>query len=71
VAYEKESGPLGSERGDYQAALVAHTVATMLGSGKGQRPSLSDFLLRWGPRRRQSAKEMLDVFRALASRTKE
>jgi hypothetical protein len=47
---------------------VAHTVATMLSSGKGQRPRLTDFLLRWGPRRRQNAQEMLDVFRALASK---
>jgi hypothetical protein len=50
---------------------VAHTVAMMLSSGKGQRPRITDFILRWAPRRKQSAQEMLDVFRAFASRTKD
>jgi hypothetical protein len=67
--YEREFGPLGPERGDWQAALVAHTVATMLSSGKGSRPRITDFLLRWAPRRRQTAEEQLNIFRALASQT--
>lgn len=37
AAYEKVSGPLGGERGDVQAALVAYHVVTALGA-KGVRP---------------------------------
>ena len=46
---------------------MAHTVATMLGSGKA--PDLKDFLPRWNPkRRRQTHEEQLRIFRALAER---
>ena len=70
AAYEREFGPLGPERGDIQAALVAHTTAVMLGNGKGKRPKLTDFVLRWkrdrGPR--QTGADQLNIFRALAAR---
>lgn len=45
---------------------MAYTTASMLSSGK-QRPKLTDFVLRWGKRRRQTAQEQLNIFRALAS----
>lgn len=67
-AYEREYGPLGPERGDWQAALVAHTTAAMLSGDKGRRPKIADFVLRWGGRRRQTGQEQLNIFRALASR---
>lgn len=69
-AYEREYGPLGSERGDWQAANLAYTFAVVMAGKKGRRLKLADFLLRWSParKRRQSGEEMLDVFGRLAAR---
>jgi uncharacterized protein DUF4035 len=70
-AYEREYGPLGPERGDWQAATVAHTFAALMAGKQGSRLKLTDFLLRWaGPRaaRRQTPDEQLNIFRALALR---
>lgn len=65
AAFEREYGPLGPERGDWQAALVAHVVA---GASGGKRTKISDFLIRWANRpKRQSSDDVLTVFRALAS----
>lgn len=61
AAFEREFGPLGLERGDWQAAQVTQAVA---GDGKSR---LSDYVLRWGRRRRQTGQEQLALFRALAS----
>lgn len=66
-AYEKEYGPLGSERGDYQAALIAYMIAAVNTGKKGRKPRLSDFLLRWS-KRRQTADEQLALFQGLAAR---
>ena len=60
AVFEREYGPLGSLRGDYQAALVATVVASM--SGGKSRPKLKDFLLSWGRRKAQSPEEQLAVF---------
>lgn len=65
AVFEQEFGPLGQVRGDWQAALVAHTVASAMG-GK-ERPKFKDFLLSWAPRRRQTGEEQLQIFKALAS----
>lgn len=62
AAFEQEHGPLGLERGDWQAAVVAQAIA---GDGKTK---LSDFVLRWGRKRRQTGQEQLAIFKALASR---
>jgi hypothetical protein len=66
AVFEREFGPLGQVRGDWQAALVAHTVASTMSSGK-DRPKFMDFLLSWAPRRRQTGEEQLQIFKALAS----
>ena len=66
AAYEREYGPLGPERGDWQAALVAYTTASMLSTGNA-RPKITDFVLRWARSKRQSAEEQLNIFRALAA----
>lgn len=50
---------------------MAHTVATMLGSGKGRGPRLQDFVMKWGGGRRQTAEEQLSIFRAMAARMRE
>lgn len=49
---------------------MAYTTAAMLTSGKSTRPKLKDFVLRWGNpnKRRQTAEEQLNIFRALAAR---
>lgn len=69
-AYEREYGPLGPERGDWQAALVAHTFAMLMSSKKGRKLKLQDFLLRWsgGRSSRQSSEQILALFRGLAAR---
>lgn len=47
-AYEALTGPLGPERADYQAALVAHVVANAAPRKKGAKPyKLDQFLLKW------------------------
>lgn len=46
-AYELREGPLGPARGDWQAAVVALAIATANHRGKGKRPKLTDFLLKW------------------------
>jgi hypothetical protein len=66
-AYEREYGPLGPERGDYQAAMVAYTTASMLSNGS-TRLNFTDFVLRWTKRKRQTAQEQLSIFRALMAR---
>jgi hypothetical protein len=61
AVFEQEYGPIGLERGDWQAALVVQATA---GDGKSK---LSDYLLRWGRKRRQTGQEQLAIFKAMAS----
>jgi hypothetical protein len=56
---------LGPERGDLHAALVAHTVASAMSTGK-TKFKLADFIPRWS-HRRQSADEQLAILRGLAA----
>lgn len=44
---------------------MAYTVAAAQG---GKNLKLSDFLMRWGGRPRQSGAQILNTFRALAAR---
>lgn len=64
AVFEREYGPLGPERGDWQAAVVAHTLATVHGA---KNAKLADFLPRWGPKPRQTGEEQLALFKGLAS----
>lgn len=66
-AYEREFGPLGPERGDVHSALISHTMASALNTGK-TRFRLADFLPRWSRRRRQTSAQQLAVLRAFAAR---
>lgn len=61
AVFEQEYGPLGLDRGDWQAAQV---VQATVGDGKAK---LADYVLRWGRKRRQTGQEQLAIFRALAS----
>lgn len=45
---------------------MAHTVALVM-AGKGAKPRLTDFLLKW-KKPRQSGAEQLGLFQALAAR---
>jgi hypothetical protein len=67
-AFEREYGPLGPERGDWQAALTAHTLTALMADKKGRQFRLTDFLLRWREPRRQTPEEQMKIFRALAQK---
>lgn len=68
MAYERLAGPLGPERGDYQAALVAATVANAM-SSKRKRHKIKDFLLPWGGRRKRSPEELYAAAKAWVQRS--
>lgn len=62
MAYDSLS-PIGDERGDIQAALVATHIVNANLSKRDQRP-LSDFLPRFGEKPKQSVKDMKAALRA-------
>lgn len=68
MAYEQIDGPLGPERGDYHAAILAHTTASVW-RGKDDPPLLvADFLPRWdaeAPVREQSSDEQYEIARQI------
>ncbi len=64
AAFERVYGPIGLERGDWQAAQVTQAVYAAAGDTKTK---LTDLVLRWGRKRRQTGQEQLALFRALAS----
>ncbi|MGH7341914.1 MAG: phage tail assembly protein T [Candidatus Rokuibacteriota bacterium] len=47
AAYERIAGPLGAERGDVQAAIVASTIANVNRGKKSRRFMPKDFIPRW------------------------
>lgn len=49
--------------------MVAYVVAAVNAGKKSNTVKLTDFLLKWSPRRRQSAQEQLAIFKALAAAT--
>lgn len=66
-AYEQSFGPLGPERGDWNAATVAHVVAAANAGKRAKRLKITDFLLTWG-RKRQTGDEMLATLKTLQAR---
>jgi hypothetical protein len=48
-AYEKVEGPIGAERMDYLAAMLAERVTNMLRSS-GKNESIKSFMPSWDPR---------------------
>jgi hypothetical protein len=46
-AYELRNGPLGPQRGDWQAAVVAANALNIARRGKGRPARLSDYLIEW------------------------
>ena len=67
MAYERLTGPLGGERADHHAALVAQTVANVNRGKRARRHKLSDFLIKWH-QQKQTAQDMLAIFRMWAAR---
>jgi hypothetical protein len=68
AAYEQRYGPLGQERDDHLAALVAATIANAMRGKKGRRMKLKDFMPSWGGKEKQSGKDQLAVLRGLVHR---
>lgn len=58
MAYEKVTGPLGPDRGDQHAAVVASTIANAM-RHKGRAYKVEDFVPRWGPKPERSSDELL------------
>ncbi|MCP2339160.1 phage tail assembly protein T [Actinomadura rupiterrae] len=46
-AYERVAGPLGPDRGDYQAAIIAATIANGNRDEKSEPFTPADFLPDW------------------------
>lgn len=70
-AYERLIGPLGPTRGDWQAAMIASTVANSARGKKGKAAKLKDFLLKWKTSSSgggQSAEELERAAKMIASR---
>jgi hypothetical protein len=61
VAYERVTGPIGPERADRHAAIVAATVANAMRGKKGRTYKPEDFIPRWDagapPEQRQEQAE--------------
>ena len=70
IAYDRLD-PIGQQRGDLNAAIIAHTVASVF-CGKGRQPRVSDFMPDWdtaasGDAGQQSIESMKAVFMAAAT----
>jgi hypothetical protein len=65
--YERLYGPVGQERDDQLAALVAATIANAMSGKKGKRHKIRDFLPVWS-KQKQSSREQLDVLRTLVKK---
>lgn len=65
MAYESIAGPLGPDRDDHLAALIASTVVNSMRS-KGRARKLSEFLPQWGPKQEQDPRQQLQTASALA-----
>ena len=58
LAFQSIYGPIGPSRGDYHAAQVESTLVNVW-RGKGQKAvKLSDCLLRWGRKAKQTSTQM-------------
>lgn len=69
MAYESLEGPLDPLwRGDYQAAVVATTVANAMRGKRGRKARIEDFLPEWGGREPQTWQEQLAIVEQLNRR---
>ncbi len=67
AGYEGVTGPLGQERDDVLAAMVAFYVVSALSGKKGRRLKLDKLMPRWGRRQRQSADVMEQMAKSLTA----
>lgn len=47
MAYERIAGPLGPDRGDYQAGVIAATIANVNRKKNSRKYRPADFIPRW------------------------
>lgn len=66
AAYERVSGPLGPERLDVLAAIIASTVHNSATDKKSRKAKPRDFLPKWD-KREQTWQEQLAVVKAINS----
>ena len=59
------AGPIGPDRGDIQAAIVASTVANANRGKKGRKLTPADFIPKWDRGRQQSWQEQLAKVKAI------
>lgn len=64
-AYEQVTGPIGQERGDWLAGVVASTQANSAMGKRGKRLSPRDFILKWDDKAKQTVDEQLELVRAI------
>ena len=55
--------PLGDQRQEIMLAQIPYITA-LVNSGRGKRPQLSDFMPKWGPKKKPTADELGAKFRA-------
>ncbi|MEU5950654.1 DUF4035 domain-containing protein [Micromonospora sp. NPDC047465] len=71
MAYERVTGPLGPERADMHAAIIASTIANANRGKHGRRFTPEDFLPRWdqrgaaAPAGEQTGEDHLRLIRSL------
>ena len=57
MAYEREVGPLGPQRGDFHAAEIALGIYNANRGKRGKKLKLTDFILKWSERERGNRKD--------------
>ncbi|MBA9002007.1 hypothetical protein HNR21_000889 [Actinomadura cellulosilytica] len=65
MAYEQVAGPLGPDRADLQAGIVAATVANANRGKGGRRAVPRDFIPKWDRKPQQSWQEQLAIVTVL------
>lgn len=70
IAYDRSS-PIGDERGDLQAALIAQVLFNMLRGQRTQPAELEDFVLKFGMPQGKSPQQIEDFLKAFTGAWKE
>jgi len=61
MAYEKVTGPLGSERQDVHMAILAAVISNSMRTGRGRRAEPTDFLPKWDQNERRPRMHWRDM----------
>jgi|SRR5699024_10309356 len=68
AAYERVTGPLGPERADIHAGIIASTIANANRGKGGKKAKPKDFIPKWDRPSAQSASQQLNVVKQLNQR---